>query len=220
MISAVRWCVEHQSPATRIVIATDSQSLCQALLGHSPVVDELKGMLDLCCGSISIQWIPGHADIPGNEMADMDAKKAATICNEPPRGTSFRGVLPAINNAIADAPPSHPRTPLVYSNISRKQERLITNRADQTMLAKIRSGHSILFRAYKHRISGTGDPACKRCSSGTEDDVEHWLKCDGTLEARMKTFGTIHVELSDLTRCPRESIALARKTLFRGAERG
>lgn len=120
MISAVRWCVEHQSPATRIVIATDSQSLCQALLGHSPVVDELKGMLDLCCGSISIQWIPGHADIPGNEMADMDAKKAATICNDPPRGTSFRGVLPAINNAIADAPPSHPRTALVYSNISRK----------------------------------------------------------------------------------------------------
>ena len=117
MISATRWCVEHQPPATRIVIATDSQSLCQALLGHSPVVDELKGMLDLCCGSISIQWIPGHADIPGNEMADMDAKKAATICNESPRGTSFRGVLPAINNAIADAPITPPHCPCLLQHL-------------------------------------------------------------------------------------------------------
>ena len=50
--------------------------------------------------------------------------------------------------------------------------------------------------------------------------MEHWLECAGTAEERMRTFGHIHVDLPDLTRKPREVVALARKTLFRGAERG
>ena len=87
------------------------------------------------------------------------------------------------------------------------------------MLARIRSGHSLLFRAYKYRITQKGDPRCNRCSDGKEDDLEHWLECAGTAEERMRTFGHIHVDLPDLTRKPREVVALARKTLFRGAER-
>ena len=118
------------------------------------------------------------------------------------------------------APPTHARTAMVYANISASKEHLITKRADQTMLARIRSGHSLLFRAYKHRISSSGDPHCRRCNSGADDNLEHWLDCDGTLEERMKIFGYTRVELSDLTQWPRESVALARKTLFRGAERG
>ena len=218
MLDATRWCTEFQPPSSHIVIATDS--LCQSLLGHSPVVDVLKSQLDLCPGKISIQWIPGHAEIPGNEIADRDAKNAAKICTDLPRGISLRGVIPAINTTITDACPMHQRTAQVYSCITNSKERQITKRSDQTMLARIRSGHSLLFSSYKHRISGSGDPKCKRCNSGADDDVEHWLACDGTAEARMKTFGSIHVELSDLTRCPRESVALARNTLFRGAERG
>ena len=88
------------------------------------------------------------------------------------------------------------------------------------MLARIRSGHSLLFAAYRFRITGNGDPRCKRCNEGFDDNLEHWLVCDGTTEERMRTFGYTRIELSDLTRYPRESIALARKTLFRGAEQG
>ena len=153
-------------------------------------------------------------------MADQDAKDAAKNYTEPPHGTSLRGVIPAINTVIIDDRLTHARTAQVYSHISSSKERLVTKRSDQTMLARIRAGHSLLFSAYRYRISGSGDPKCKRCNSGEDDDVEHWLVCDGTTEARMKNFGTIHVELSDLTRCPRKSIALAQITLFRGAERG
>ena len=220
MQSAAQWCQEFQLPSSHYLIATDSQSLCQALLGHNPSVDQLKLQLDLCPGTITIQWIPGHAEIPGNDMADADAKNAVKDRTTAPRGISFRGVLPSINKTISDGSPSHARTASVYSQLSASRERLITERADQTMLARIRSGHSLLFRAYKHRISGSGDPRCKRCNTGAEDIVEHWIECDGTLEERMRIFGYTYVELSDLTRWPRESVALARKTLFRGAERG
>ena len=131
-----------------------------------------------------------------------------------------QAILPTINSAISDGPPTHARTAMVYAKISASKEHLITKRADQTMLARIRSGHSLLFRAYKHRISSSGDPHCRRCNSGADDNLEHWLDCDGTLEERMKIFGYTRVVLSDLTQWPRESVALARKTLFRGAERG
>ena len=77
MQSAAQWCQEFQLPSSHYLIATDSQSLCQALLGHNPSVDQLKLQLDLCLGTITIQWIPGHAEIPGNDMADADAKNAA-----------------------------------------------------------------------------------------------------------------------------------------------
>ena len=200
-------------------MATDSQSLCHALNGHSPVVEYLKQQLDLCPGKITFQWIPGHVNIPGNELADTNAKSAASQ-ETPPRGTTLRGSIPLIRDSIKDAPPSHPRCAAVYSEFNVTRERQITARADQTMLARIRSGHSLLFNAYKARISSSGSPVCKRCDSGSDDDLEHWLKCDGTMADRIKNLRFSRVELSDLCRWPRESVALARGTLFRGAERG
>ena len=219
MHSAVSWCIENQGPSTHTLIATDSQSLCHSLQGNSPVVDNLKRQLDLCAGRITIQWIPGHADIPGNELADA-AQKEVTTSESIPRANTIRGVMPEINATVKDKPPSHARTAAVYSHFSSKREHTITSRADQTLLARIRSGHSLLFRAYKYRITQKGDPRCNRCSDGKDDDLEHWLECAGTAEERMRTFGHIHVDLPDLTRKPREVVALARKTLFRGAERG
>ena len=213
--NAVSWCIEHQAPTQRVFIATDSQSLCQALLGQGTIVEKLKLQLELCSGQIIVQWIPGHADVPGNELADAAAKEAAENSIDEPRPTSFKGIVPVINRIIIDPPIEHTRTREAYKHFSKKRDSQL-NRKDQVMLARIRSGHSLLFRGYKHRISKSSDPFCKRCDSGQIDSVEHWLVCDSTVEARMQTFGYTNVELCDLTRWPRESVALARKTLFRG----
>ena len=214
MMNAASWCVEHLAPNQRCLIATDSQSLCKALIGYSIEVHELKLCLEETLGTIIIQWIPGHADVPGNELADSAAKAATTLESEP-KAVSLRGIAPEIRKAIPDEPIDHLRTSKVYEKYSRARESTL-NRKDQVMLARIRSGHSLLFRQYRHRIGHAVDPHCIRCTENKLDDLEHWLVCDGTLEARMKHFGYTRLELSDLTRWPRESVALARSTLFRG----
>ena len=214
MMNAASWCVEHLAPNQRCLIATDSQSLCKALIGYSIEVHELKLCLEETLGTIIIQWIPGHADVPGNELADSAAKAATTLESEP-KAVSLRGIAPEIRKAIPDEPIDHLRTSKVYEMYSRTRESTL-NRKDQVMLARIRSGHSHLFRQYRHRIGHAVDPHCIRCTENKLDDLEHWLVCDGTLEARMKHFGYTRLELSDLTRWPRESVALARSTLFRG----
>ena len=198
MENAITWCIEHQAPSERILLATDSQSLCHALQGNGIPTQRLKNKLELCCGKIIIQWIPGHAEVAGNELADSAAKEAAAT-TDVPRPTSFRGIIPAINSTVVDPPHEHARSRESYRHFSKANEKLL-NRKDQVMLARIRSGHSLLFRAYKHRICKALDPYCKRCSAGVDDTVEHWLSCDGTVEARIRTFGYTNVELSDLTK--------------------
>ena len=218
MLNAVGWCIENQAPSAHVLIATDSQSLCQALLGNNKTVDELKRRLDLCAGPITIQWVPGHAEVPGNELADVNAKDATSLKDTEPRAVTLRGITPVINRLIQDDEPTHQRTRDVYKHMKKSREQTIISRKDQTMLARIRSGHSLLFAGYQHRIGKSVDPRCKRCDEGHIDSMEHWLECDGTAEDRMRTFGYTNVELSDLTRYPRESVTLARKTLFRGVE--
>ncbi|OCH86786.1 hypothetical protein OBBRIDRAFT_714804, partial [Obba rivulosa] len=49
-----------------------------------------------------IRWVPGHMDIRGNELADAEAKKAATgLSSDPMRLPKFlRTALPASSSRI------------------------------------------------------------------------------------------------------------------------
>ena len=151
----------------------------------------------------------------GNELAETAAKDAAADRDDLPRPTSYKGIIPTINTTIKDPPHKHARTQEVYQHFSKKKGKTLS-RKGQVMLGRLRSSHSLLFQAYKHRIAKSLDPLCKRCNARVDDTVEHWLVCNSTVCARMELFGYTNVELGDLTRGPRKSVALARKTLIRG----
>ena len=53
-----------------VAVFTDSQSLCAALLGKSTGLDPLRFNLKQLRRQITIQRIPGHSNILGNEIAD------------------------------------------------------------------------------------------------------------------------------------------------------
>ena len=85
---------------------------------------------------------------------------------------------------------------------------------DQSILAKLRSGHYVGLRAYQYHIkSGIPDPTCQLC--GEEDqDLEHWLtRCPATAARRSELFGGGYECLNSLTLCPLGVLTLARETL-------
>ena len=108
---------------------------------------------------------------------------------------------------------SHARTRKVYSCFSKEKEKTVKGRSDQVRLARLRSGHSLDLRAHQNRYDNHVNPICQKCDAQVAEDVEHWLKCPAHEQLRLDIFGTRHVELSNLTRRPKESAALARQIL-------
>ena len=209
---AVDWLIENNSTLTTII--TDSQSLCEALLGYSPDLDDLRTKLRGLRHIVNIQWVPGHSEIVGNELADQAAKQA-TLLESAAQPISYNSICTQINMMTRDPPIAHERSREVYGSISAKKEREITSRADQTLLAKVRSGHTTLFLEYRARMEPDLDTTCPLCQDSPHNLV-HWMtECAGTLNKRRQLFGAEDMgKLSSLTKYPRAAVALCRSTLL------
>jgi len=217
-LSAVKWICEKSDVDrdSRVTIATDSQSMCKALLAGGPGMDELRNAMDDLPCRVVFQWIPGHSDVCGNELADAVAKEATQLEGEQ-RPVSLNAISADLKNIVPAKPPTHQRSIEVYSCLQKSKEEVIKTRADQTELGRLRAGHHLGLNAIQHRYNPEREATCERCGFD-QDDVEHWLSCDGTAAARMRIFGKTTVGLCELTREPTKSLALARSTL-RGAGR-
>ena len=219
MHSATDWVSKHLKNTQSAAVFTDSQSLCTALVGNSPALDPLRTKLNNLPCQLTIQWIPGHCNIPGNELADAAAKSATSIKGSSP-GVSYSSICSQIRTATKDPPIQHPRTRQVYAALSPKTESQVESRADQSLLAKLRSGHCMGLRHYRSVVDGVTDPICDLCRESPQT-LEHWLQsCPKTARQRWDLFGGDSGRLDCLTRYPRESLALARSTLDLGARRG
>lgn len=61
-----------------------------------------------------IQWIPGHSDIPGGELADRTAKGTTIISTNTIFCGSLFSALQVINKKILDSPPTPRQITQVY----------------------------------------------------------------------------------------------------------
>ena len=213
MQRALGWIEENLDQQHSVAIFTDSQSLCVALAGDSPSLDPIRSRIKNIRAQITIQWVPGHCEIVGNEWADETAKKASLSKGES-QPVSFSSACAHIRQVTKDPPPEHARIRAVYEQLSRPRENLIGNRQDQTLLAQLRSGHSIALQAHRHRIGLADSPICPLCNEEPQD-LEHWVsRCPATEARRRNLFGEDTGRLDCLTRYPREMVALARSTLL------
>ena len=107
----------------------------------------------------------------------------------------------------------------MYASLSPKIESQVESRADQSLLAKLRSGHYLGLRHYRNVVDGVTDPICNLCHESPQT-LEHWIQCPAIAQQSWDLFGGDSGRLDCLTRYPRESLALARSTLDLGARRG
>jgi ribonuclease HI len=210
MQMSLDWIDQHLDASKSVAIFTDSQSLCMALVGDGVALDHIRSRLNARPNTV-IQWIPGHSGVPGNEIADEIAKQA-TEEPGPSSPVSYAGACAHIRQYSRDPPPTHPRTKAVYAALSESRECQVGCRAEQTLIAKLRSGHYIGLRATQNRFNPSIPATCNLCGQG-DQDLEHWIDCPATTAERWSLFGEFSGGLDCLTRFPREAATLARKTL-------
>ena len=212
---AIEW-LEANLPESAVVI-TDSQSLCLALKNYNPDLDRLRNKISSFQQQhiLHIQWVPGHCGIAGNERADKAAKEATSL-QEPPRPITYKAICSEIRHITKQQDYSTMRDHVkeVYKCLDQLKESTITSKSDQSVLAKVRSGNTILFRSHKSKLDKTTDPTCPLCGEGPHN-LNHWmLQCAGTLDRRRREFGEEGMyRLESLSKYPKEAVALIRATL-------
>jgi ribonuclease HI len=195
---------------TNGVLYTDNQAALQAVVkpgqqsGQSIIlsildsVDEIQQMRPEF--TITIVWVPGHEDIPGNELADIEAKKAAQSIGALSTEFAHRAIKSAKNTVIhrnanstwetewkngkergqhLRAIMQHPNTtsgPKLYANIDN------ISRQQLAWLARLRTGH-VGLNQYLFRFNITPCPRCA-CGKSIETVAHFLLRCEIDEEQR------------------------------------
>ena len=188
MNSALSWtCTNANHHSFTILFCTDSKSLCEALISSHPWTFSIRNSISSISSSIFIQWIPDHSSIPGNDLADKAAKEVTLITTDAPLPIYLSISIQIISKTIRDAPPTHERVAAVYKLRSVPRDvKQITNRRDDVLIARLRSGHQPSLKQYLHRLDPSQDPICPNCHE-EEQDLVHWLyNCPALLSARQR----------------------------------
>ena len=182
LYTAVLYCVKKKQ--SNVVICSDSKSALQALKNvHTqthPIISQIQSTIP-GNQNITFLWIPGHANIPGNETADKLAKQALDIAD--PLVIKYpvddcKSILQqhmkqlqqrTWDNASTDDTGqehhSHIVKPLLGPWASAKQN----TRQKEVMLTRLRTGRTRL------NVPWAESQQCTFCNTGTAATVKHIL---------------------------------------------
>ena len=126
-----------------VSFATDSLALLEAIKNKSEDTISTRQMLQtLNVAHLNLLYVPGHKDIPGNELADVAAKAAAKLPSDADQSVPWRTEKSVIKREICDPPSTHRLTSQYYTGIKLERDKEETeNRRQGATLAQLRSGH-------------------------------------------------------------------------------
>lgn len=208
--------LEEATHVEHCAFLTDSLSLLQALDNDHPDTQCIRDRLQSACSRIDLLYVPGHKNIPGNELADTHAKAAAQLDGPPAdEEITFATAKAVIRSEIVDQTIEHRLARQFYAEVSQERDhREIKSRRDGGLLAQLRAGHQKSLGYYKKLVDPNVSDICERCDSGEIDDTPHWfLRCSSTAAARQRIFGTIDISIAELGLAPAKTIELAKSTL-------
>lgn len=189
----------------KFVIFTDSISCLQALEGnklHNPllqrVISDYISATDKG-NDITFCWVPSHVGISGNETADAAAKESINIIPSDMKVpfTDFRGLIKqfiwqewqsfwlAIGiNGQNKLYPIKPRLGEWY-------EAYRASRREETILARLRIGHSHLTHSYL--LKGESQPMCHLCNEPLT--IKHLLiDCQSLAQQRARFYNVRNIK--------------------------
>ena len=177
---------EREEKGKNIVFLTDSKSALQAL-SAGPSDSSTRQLSDNICrlsehNNVTLQWIPAHVGIRGNEAADKLAKRATRL-TQPQPPTSYREAKTLLKNSFRS------KWKIQNGGYSTKQDSLHQlNRHSQTKIFRLRTGHCGL-RKHMKRL---GLVETAECECGAEEQTPFHIlqQCTHLEEVRQEVWPT------------------------------
>ena len=188
----IRIFADNQAAIHRIKTPSDNPGQCWQLR-----CIEAANVVERAGASISLHWVPGHTDVPGNERADELAKEAAKM--SPSSNTTSLALTGIRIKSLANkewrehlneyTPMAIQKNPRTYAAKFpwRIGKKLCipqgTKRETASAFYQLKTGHGY-NKSYLHRI---GKSETDSCSCGARQTPEHLLlSCKRNSEARKK----------------------------------
>lgn len=181
-LEAIRWIhekgKEKDEDPGKVLICSDSMSLAQALdKNHwkdmDPWLKRIKEVLYELEPQVTLFWIPAHCNVEGNERADELARRG-TEMNQDHTIVTHKIIKAKIKNRRWQV--NHQRAKETYQqryspkfDVEKKWPRNI-----RTLYARLRTGHEVELRKYRHFIETEEDNLCEH-GCGEEESIEHVL---------------------------------------------
>ena len=179
--------LKEKEPAN-IIIFSDSMSVLEALKSQSYENSEIRktaqaihNLIEAYHIQITLQWIPGHCGLPGNEIADSLAKAGASQQQED-RPCSQRTIKSILRNNSKEEWLNRWATGLtgraMYNEMKRPNPKDSINRLsrrEQSLIFQFRTQHA-RTNAYKNRWDSMHPPLCRHCQYHMESTTH--LLCD------------------------------------------
>ncbi|KAJ7606520.1 hypothetical protein FB45DRAFT_685174, partial [Roridomyces roridus] len=145
---------------------------------------------------LTIRWAPGHRDIPGNERADVEAKRAAQdrLSSSRDLAPTLQRPLPFSKSAVRQAYNGELKAIVLdkwkrsrrYERTAQYDRRLhkgsylaLTEKLPRSLvvlLLQLRPGHCPLSK-HLHRINKADSPICPCCRQADESVAHYLLHC-------------------------------------------
>ena len=188
---ALHWLVLNQPllPNTKVVVLSDSMSGIMAVKNttkrsYSYLTNQIRNLANLLEAELTLQFIPSHVGIEGNEHVDQLAKAAHGSPETIPIPLDKKEIKRLIDERTQHI------CQLQYETARQRNGRILhiaeiksklehwpwtssTNRRTETAMARLRIGHSKL-RECLHRFDQAPDPDCGVC--GVPETPAHILE--------------------------------------------
>ncbi|XP_042144990.1 uncharacterized protein LOC115317788 [Ixodes scapularis] len=206
ILAAAKDIRERIDPGNRAWIFTDSQTAlkaCRSCRTRSRTVKKIKNIaeeLRKLDSNITIEWLPGHNDIPGNERAHQTAAEAASSTSSAPGLTSR---VETTNEMSIDpdemAEQAKEGRKLYLKGLLLTEEDPIPpgyTRWETVRLRRIRTGTALTpAKKASFGLKDHEDPTCKTCTEGSMATTKHVLwECKGLEDFRVESWDSLPSE--------------------------
>ncbi|KAL5263830.1 hypothetical protein ACHWQZ_G005038 [Mnemiopsis leidyi] len=208
------WAINNINPHSDIAIFSDSQAVIKALnnpqVKSRMILETINSLNTLGNNNkVSINWIPGHEGVPGNERADELARQGSStrpVGPEPfvPLPTSF--ITREIHNSLTN---SHlkeynkaklsekGKTPLLHYLKTCGYRTISNSGTNIRWLTWLYTGHSPL-NYFQHKTGNFTTPLCATCGIEEETSEHFPCNCFGYMTIRLRIFGKHILTMEEL----------------------